>query len=393
MKAIKKTVTRFFGYVVLVPLAIIIPKDNYVVLITRFGEFEGNLKYLYLYFNSLHDDNYRFVFLTEKPEVYKDLMSRGFRVWYYPSLLTAARLLRTGLIIVDGNEWSKRLKFFLLFRSKKVQVWHGTGLKVIGLLRPAVKSLSNLRRKFAVENIYYDLLSLSSAYQVEKRSRAFRHGRVIINGLPRNDIFFNRDQLSAAGGDQRLVKKCRDLGSSGYKVVAYTPTWRQDPTWVSHFSLPELEDFAERHRLIVIIKLHPKDQGEPGVKDYKNIFEYSRVDDVYPLLTITDLLVTDYSSIYLDYLLTGRPVVFYPFDSESYIGSERELLIDYQEVTPGPICHNLGEVKNAIFDFLVEGTDNYRDSRQMLREKFFRYADGKSSERLWHTIKEDLLAR
>jgi len=142
------------AYGLIIPLAYLVPKANYVVLIPRFGDFEGNLKYLYFYLSGLKEEKNEFVFLTDKKNEYRELIKNGINAWFYPGLLTFFKLLRTRIIIVDGGEWAVKLKFFFLYKSRKVQVWHAAGLKVIGLLRPAIKQLSDFRKKFKIEYIF-----------------------------------------------------------------------------------------------------------------------------------------------------------------------------------------------------------------------------------------------
>ena len=389
-----KLIVHFLGYSIITPLSYLVPKANYVVLSSRFGDFDGNLKYFYLYLLGLKEEKSEFVFLTDKKEVFNTLQEKEIKVWFYPSVATMFRLLRTRLIIVDGNEWVKQLKCYFLAGSKKVQVWHGTGLKTIGLLKPKVKALNKLQRAFRKENTYYNLVVLSSDYQVDKRSGAFRYGRLLVNGLPRNDIFFNPELLKSnnLNCDHNLLDEALNYINKGYKVIAYAPTWRKYNYSFDHLALEDLNNFAGQNNLIVVIKLHPKHKCFLDFSDYKHIFEYDQYSDIYPLLTYTDLLITDYSSIYLDFLLTNRPIVFYPYDGEEYLGEERELLLDYEQVTPGPVCYSQKDLEQQIYSFLVEGYDAFDADREALRKQFFKYQDGNSSQRLWQAIKSYNLA-
>ena len=379
------------GYLIIIPVSYMTPKKNYVVLTTRFGDFEGNLKYLFLYLNNLEENDLEFIFLTEKKEVYRRLKDKGFQVWFYPGFFTILKLFRTGTLIVDGNEWAKNLKYFFLFGAKKAQLWHGTGLKTIGLLKPAIKKLSRFRQMLKKEYTYYDLLVLTSDYQVKMRSKAFRYGKLLVNGYPRNDIFFEETDFDySLGSDYSLIEKCRQYKKEGFSLVTYTPTWRKfDHTL--HLDLDALDAFAGKSMIKFIIKLHYKHDCSPEVSRYKNIIEYDKYSDVYPLLAVTDLLITDYSSIYLDFLLLEKPVVFFPYDIDDYTDNERELLIDFNHVTPGPKVYNQEELEKELYVHIVEGQDSYKLQREEQRKKFFKYRDGKSSERLWDAVKKYLL--
>ena len=104
-------------------------------------------------------------------------------------------------------------------------------------------------------------------------------------------------------------------------------------------------------------------------------------DDIYEFLTFVDILITDYSSVYFDFCLLNRPIIFSPFDQESYLSNDRELYYNYNDVTPGPKCHNWQEVISEI-DLILNGKDKYANKRQVLNQRFNRYQYFKNSKRL-----------
>ncbi|MCW3488832.1 CDP-glycerol glycerophosphotransferase family protein [Dethiobacter alkaliphilus] len=392
-KFIYKKTLLLLGYCIIIPISFLVPKNDSVVLTSRFGDFEGNLKYLFIYLNSLNEQSVKFVFLTEKKHVYTKLREKGFEVWFYPSISTFFKMFRTRLLIVDGNEWTKNLKYFFLFSAKKVQVWHGTGLKTIGLLKPSINKLSKFRKILKKEYTFYHLLALTSEFQVKVRGKAFRYGTLLINGLPRNDMFFTKiTSDDGLGCNYELIDRLIEYKQKGLSVVAYTPTWRKHSENFDHLDLSSLNSFAQKNNIMLVIKLHSKHNCDLDRFNFSNIIEYDRYADVYPLLSLTDLLITDYSSIYLDFLLLDRPITFFPYDSEKYIGGERDLLLDYNKTTPGPKCYNQEELQEEIYVQVVERVDKYKSLRNEMRNKFFKYHDGHSSERLWSTIKSNFFA-
>ncbi|WP_353894463.1 CDP-glycerol glycerophosphotransferase family protein [Proteinivorax hydrogeniformans] len=392
IKAFYKATQTILGYLLIAPISYVVPKKNYVVLTSRFGDFEGNLKYLYLYLNDQDSKNNQFIFLTKKDLTYKRLKESNLKAWKYPTVTTLLKLLQVKIVIVDGNEWATGLKYFFLIRAKKVQIWHGTGLKTIGLLKPNYQRLSKIHKAFRKENTPYDLVALSSDYQVETRGKAFNYKELIVNGLPRNDIFFNEQFLEKGlAFDGTSIDEYKKLKEEGYRLITYTPTWRKHQNDLYQLDLKELNQFAKEHKIKFIIKLHYKHDCNLETQGLENIIEYDKHADIYPLLAITDLLITDYSSIYLDYLLLDKPIIFYPYDSQDYIDGERALLVDYEKTTPGPKVYKQLDLQNEIFNSVVEGTDIYEKSRNNMREKFFSYADGDASKRIWEYIKDNFI--
>ena len=100
----------------------------------------------------------------------------------------------------------------------------------------------------------------------------------------------------------------------------------------------------------------------------------------------TDILITDYSSVYFDFLLLDRPVIFTPFDIKEYINKDRQLYYDYDKVTPGPRCNNWNEVLIEL-DKILRGEDGYKKERQQINDYFNKYKDANSSKRVYEFFK------
>jgi len=112
------------------------------------------------------------------------------------------------------------------------------------------------------------------------------------------------------------------------------------------------------------------------------------VPDTQSLLAATDLLITDYSSIYVDYLILNKPIVFLPFDYERYT-HHRGLVIDFDDSsdTPGEKISTVDDLLNYL-EKAEDYGDDYVESRTQARKRFFEYFDGKSCKRIWNFIRE-----
>jgi CDP-glycerol glycerophosphotransferase (TagB/SpsB family) len=107
--------------------------------------------------------------------------------------------------------------------------------------------------------------------------------------------------------------------------------------------------------------------------------------DIYTIINQFDILITDYSSIYFDFLLADKPIIFAPFDYEEYITKDRELYYNYNEVTPGPKCRNWDEVLDWIVKF-KENPKLFKEEREKIKKMFHKYQDGKNCERVFNEI-------
>lgn len=388
-----------FGWGILVPLSYLVPKNNSIIFITRFSNnFDGNLKYLFLYFVDKKKEFPDTYFITMDRDVQKDLKENNLPVLFYPKFSTIWKFLRAGTIIVDGNEWIRYFKYYPLFFSRKIQLWHGSGMKTVGLLKPKIMRLTFIERFYLAilgNHPSYELLILNSTTQKNTRAKAFKYKDLLINGQPRNDVFFKKNvDPYLVGIDADVYNKCIKYKNEGYKLAAYCPTHRR-PTETflklkDTLDVKRLNKFAVDNNIIFIFKYHPKTLKEHtyDLSETSNILEYRKTSDIYPLLGKCDLMITDYSSIFVDYLLLDKPVVFFPFDYKHYVNSERALQFDYEDVTPGKKCFTYNEFEAELKKIIIKGIDDYKKPRKEVLKKFFDTRDGKSCDRILEYIQQ-----
>ena len=108
-------------------------------------------------------------------------------------------------------------------------------------------------------------------------------------------------------------------------------------------------------------------------------------DDIYNKLQEFNFLITDYSSIYFDYLLLDRPIIFTPFDIKEYINQDREMYYLYDDVTPGPKAENWTQALKCI-DQAFFSEDNFKDAREKICNRFHKFCDDNSSIRVYNEI-------
>ena len=117
----------------------------------------------------------------------------------------------------------------------------------------------------------------------------------------------------------------------------------------------KLEKFLLKNNLVMLIKPHPSSILNDVLKSrVNNIYFIESFEDIYEYLAFAEVLITDYSSIYYDFLYKDKPIIFFPYDLETYTKLDRELYFDYEEYTPGPKVFNLdqliNEIKNALYN-------------------------------------------
>ncbi len=364
-------------------------RDRIVFVGEYGGMFSGNAKYLYLEaerrglqaFWLVRDRAWR----RELEQGGVRVVTGGLRAWWVS--------LRAAWLAVDNRDWQARFPCLLRLPLPRIQLWHGVGFKRIErMLLPAgmreklsVKERALFRRRYPR---YDRLVSTSPFYSREVFAPAFHvpEASIVEAGYPRNDIFYRDIRGAHLFTDRPVLDEVRQRRREGWKVALFMPTFRDIRArfdWGAALPVAELAPFLARHRLLLVMKFH----SLPGFRNLcgdgdtcMRVCDNRR--DAYPLLKEADLLVTDYSSVYTDFLHAGRPVLFYPFDYEEYVTAHRDIQFDYDEWTPGPKARTFAELLHWLDHFLVQGKDGFADRRRALLGLAFRHHDGESGSRV-----------
>jgi CDP-glycerol glycerophosphotransferase (TagB/SpsB family) len=236
--------------------------------------------------------------------------------------------------------------------SKTLNVWHGIPLKGMGNL-DANFNRTNLAKKIT-KSSRIDFFCVSSPMERGLIAGCFLLDaeKIHVTGIPRNDwLTCSEDKLPQDLLDYQTRLKAQ---LSGRKLILYAPTFRDYDRQACGFTEKDvaiLDSVLRANNAVMGIRAHPRDEGlfRPLIKNSSTILDmdYSIYPELTVLLRKTDLLITDYSSLWVDYLLRNKPVLGYVFDLERYQGS-RGLMFDYQTVFPGPLCQTLTELVTNI---------------------------------------------
>lgn len=364
-------------------LSMLVPrKDNLWVFGSGGGtRFEENSKYLYLYVTNNTDVNA--VWVSKNRTVVETLRSNGYPAKYAYSLSGIVTLLQARYSIVSFDVY-KDLPWYLLGGSCIVQLWHGIPLKNIGWESQWYRSPLD---RFLYRSIFWNFcLFLSPSERVTSLfHEAFQIDKTtIVNaGYPRDDALFSPIEDSDIGVESTLPEQ---ISATEQFVIGYFPTFRHyDFDKIPGFDLDfsELDSVLDDLGCKLLIKHHPN-MSLTLSSEKENIMIADKTLDSYLVMNDIDLLITDYSSIYFDYLLTDNPIIFYVPDRESYL-KRTGFFLDYDSVTPGPSVSSSSELVSWIKRF-KEGEDPYKQQRKAAKEEFFDHRDGCASERIYNKL-------
>ncbi|MGW8376790.1 CDP-glycerol glycerophosphotransferase family protein [Streptomyces sp. ODS28] len=265
-----------------------------------------------------------------------------------------------------------------------VQTWHGTPLKRIGAdLEGTAYGNSGYIASLAQRAGQWSLLVSPNRFSTPILTRALGYeGEVLECGYPRNDL------LHAAGREQAAAEVRRDLGlPDGKRIVLYAPTWREDrPLGGGRYALDLPLDLEEAERrlggecVLLVRKHYLVGDRVPGTGTGL-VRDVSGYPDVSALLLVSDVLVTDYSSLMFDFAQTGRPMLFYTYDLDRYRDMLRGFYFDFEDQAPGPLLRTGEELIEALRD-PVGATAQHHAAYEDFRRRFCDLDDGRAAARV-----------
>lgn len=273
-----------------------------------------------------------------------------------------------------------------------LQTWHGTPLKTLVFDINDIHSADpNYKKNFYEQSRRWDYLNSPNQYSSDIFRRAFKYDKTMLEfGYPRNDILYQKN-------NKNDIDKLKDkIGiPKDKKVILYAPTWRDDEffsrgnyKFTLNLDLAKMQDaFAAEY--ILLLRTHYHIANNIDVSEFEGfVYDASHYDDIAELYLASDMLITDYSSVFFDYAHLQRPILFYTYDLEKYRDSLRGMYFDMQEECPGPLLMTTEDVVESITD-IVGVTEKYKDKYNAFYDKFCQWDDGHASEKTIEAIFKD----
>lgn len=268
-----------------------------------------------------------------------------------------------------------------------------------GLYASQFNSVASITKMAKSINGSYDMLvsvsDLSS--KLIAISCQFNYAHCVTLGFPRNDVFY-------ADNNQLMSKVIETLGINASKIFLYVPTHRDyenpkrkqfDGTQSNSLimglqnsaELEKINHFLEVNDAIIIAKLHPiQCDYLKSISLCSRIVSYHEISSritlsLNELMTVSDCLITDYSSAVFDYFNTNRPVIYHVYDYEKYVLSRGFTINPIEPLCAGIFSHNTCELINAMKS-VIDGKDAYKDKRQFIADLLFTHKDNQSALRI-----------
>ncbi|MCE7749759.1 MAG: hypothetical protein GPJ51_15340 [Candidatus Heimdallarchaeota archaeon] len=371
--------------------------------------FSGNPKYLFL-FVSNNIPKIKPVWITHSEEIFYLLKNSGYTVFKSRSFKAKLSAVRAKIIIYGHTRIAVNK---CLSSGININLMHGCPFKKSGIDN-IVKGTKLYEIIFSkgIKRLFYKIVYFSSFKKEDyfcstssnfesllAKERFVDESRILTCGFSRNDVLLTEIKDEELFTDLEASKIIKNNKENGKNIIFYIPTFRdlEERNISDVFDLPLMDKVLEETNAIMICKLHvlSKSLTEISENQYKNIYVYQSENDIYPLLRSADLLITDYSSIYFDYLFLKKPILFYSYDFSNYLSEERGFYFDYRETIPGEFVTEFKDVVKYLKQLFNEkdGKDNYSKKRDSVRNMYFNDVDRNSSKRTYQIILDRVLSK
>ena len=344
-----------------------VQKNKVAFLSVRRRDLSGNMEYVYTKFRR-YENIHLELFLP----------GRDIKKMSLAEMYKAAVLCATSKVIVLDEYTSFLYELNLRQETKVFQLWHACGaFKTFGYSRLGKKG-GTIQESVSHKNYDYVTVSSSGVRKWYAEGFGISTDHVYATGVPRTDVFFDEEYKSQIRKYlYESYPQCK-----GKRVILFVPTFRGETRTDAHYPMEkfDLEHFLSNipEDYLVIIKHHPFVKEKHKIPEVyaDRVLDLSGESEVNDLLFITDLVITDYSSVVFEASLLDIPMLFYTFDLQSYI-RDRDFYFDFESFVPGKICSRLEEVEKA-----VQKEEFYHNKVREFAEKYFDHLDGKASERV-----------
>lgn len=381
----------FYGIIARALNSILSVKSKCWVFGADYGKsYREGSKYLIEFMDKYHKD-FTCVFITSSKQVINEVRAKGIKCYSNYSLkgiyyLCVAENVFTCQYLSDLDYTFKKRgrNFYYLLHGMPYKLAMNalpTGVleKSNSLLFKIKLKVSNiLIKNYTMEDVRF--ISVTSEFLVPFAKKDFsQETDVRVLGMPRNDGLFDNERMK----NERWIKGIEDK-----IIITYMPTHRKygagEPSPSLFIENEERVAWLRDHNAVVLIKQHPNMASK-----LKNIKQNDVIMDITscgldPQVCIyhTDVLITDYSSVWMDYLLLKRPILFYYYDNFECDDAGTHYRIN--EIKPGHFCFNEDELFDSVMKTIID-YDSMRPSDSVIN-KFHKYIDGDSCKRYYEQI-------
>lgn len=390
-----KFISKFFPFIFKI-LDFVLPKNKRKIVFNSYPDYSDNPYAFYKYMKENFSNDYELIWITKALDL-KGKNVKSYKMFSFKGIYS----IFTAKYIVSSHA-NKFLDFVNNKRHININLWHGMPLKTLGMCEKIINKNIKRRYKNLGKNSYSfatsDLFKLSLIPCFNAN-----YFNIFITGQPRTDLIWNEEN------SQKLENL---FNFSKYdKVIFYMPTYKENPNarvkqtnvkyenifYFSDYNEKSFVKYLEDNNILFIMKPHPFDEEFyeknidtiPKSENFKIIFNNIFTDNdiySYEMFKYVDLMISDFSSVTIDYLILNRPVIYLTNLTESYNNIRGMILPDNTNLyMPGAVVNNMEILLKELDENLYK--DSYKSAREQIIPLMHKYCDNKASERIFEIMK------
>lgn len=402
-RSIIRKLMYYYKYITFKIETIAIKTEENVIMFDCYGgkSYSDSPKAIYEYMQKCNKfKNYIYIWTFKDVERYKELLNNT------NTILVKKDSKKYRKYIAKSKYWIFNYKIAEYIYPKKnqifVQCWHGTPLKRLGFdlihFDNTLNTIKGMKKRYKIEAKKFTYFLSPSRFATEKFVSAWnlkeigKENIVIEQGYPRNDFLFNYTKQ-----DVKNIKEKLGIQNSNKKVILYAPTYRSNQhqsgvgyVYKEEVDFEKLRKYLEKD-YIILFRPHYFIANQFDFDKYNGfVYNVSAVDDINELYIISDILITDYSSVFFDYANLKRPMIFYMYDLEHYRDESNGFYIDVNQL-PGKITKTDEELIEEIKR--ISNNFTYDEKYKEFNERFNYLDDGQATKRTVERIVENNYTR
>lgn len=362
-----------------------LPKNNKLIIFESFHgkQYSDSPRAIFEYIKENHSE-YQLYWAADR---------RHLSIFEEKGLPHVKRLsLKWIFLMARAKYWVINARLPLWIKKPKgtvyLQTWHGTPLKKLGVDIEDVQmpgtDTEKYKQNFVSEAEKWDFLVSPNRYSTDIFKRAFQFKKnVLETGYPRNDYLINNNN------PEEIQRLKQHLGIPvDKKVILYAPTWRDNQFYEKgkykfnlELDLQRLKnEFGNTHT--ILLRMHYLVAENLDLNGYEDfVIDFSKHEDIRELYLISDILITDYSSVFFDYANLKRPILFFVYDLEDYRDNLRGFYLDFEKEAPGALVRTTEEIVKEI-KIVEENGFQPNQSFNKFYEEFCYLEDGNAAKRV-----------
>lgn len=370
-----------------------------------FGAWDGflfadNSRYLLEKMTEIQNEHYRFFWVGSVDELEGIPTDKRIKILKKNSFEGMMKLIRCKYMFCSQHLYNDLCNYNVFKGAIVTYLHHGLPIKRWGNDAVGVKEKKDSLIYRIYQNVLpykrnYQYFAVSSSTQADHFYTSLRDfgcapEKILPYGTPRNDFLFN------ATVDFRTELKCHYARRYGFdhnkKLVLYLPTYRRKSGKTQSLLRTDVEErikllaVLEKHDAILIEKKHFVEdwRSDALFRTEENIERYIKVSqnaNAQELLLISDILISDYSGAFVDFLIMDKPIIHYVYDYEEYRDQDSGLYYDISEFESGSVTYDFDQLVKAVDDNFTD-PEMYKDIRKKRREFFLEYETGCASEQI-----------